>query len=191
MLLSEELIMDHLNWHLTQSEPGAMLHHLSVLKVPGDAVTALGLMDEKRIQTDMYAIVPDTSQIEDLFNKITTRIYFEAVKAGELLVLAVLSMEMWGIPADAPDRELARRLLAENKPLGGPDGHPSAVEATMLYAAARDGRRWRGKRYLTGVKAGQTENLDLLVGAPRQGESHGVPVEAMVRALVGLGKISV
>ncbi len=58
------------------------------------------------------------------------------------------------------------------------------VEATILYGACRDGRRWKGVRFLTGPKAGTTKDVELLVGQPSPDEAFGAA--NLLRKLVGM-----
>lgn len=172
--------MAHLNWHLTQSEPGSALHHMSVLRAPSSALSPFGLIDETKIKMEMWCIVPDGPRPEELIAGAMAQATVKALRNGEPIVLAVFSQQMWGV--EPPD-DLSRRLVAEGKPLAE---HPRVMEVTVLYAAAVDGRRWRGRRYLTGPRAGETQDATLLVGTPVRGESHGIAPERLMRAMVGM-----
>lgn len=186
MSIGEDLIMHHLDWHLSQSEPGSMLHHLSALRAPADAVSPFGGVDPAQLGTYMYVVVPDgDTPAEDMIARVVMAATVEAHRDGHVIHFAALSQEMWWVSADEDneDSRLGRRLLAEGRPLSE---HPNSAEVTVIYAACRDGRRWRGRRWLTGPQAGQTQEAELLVGSPRRGESHGVSSERLVRGMVGL-----
>lgn len=73
-------------------------------------------------------------------------------------MFAALAFEMWMV---APMDELARRLHREHRM----NEHPDVMELTGVYGACRDGRRWRGRHWLTGPKAGTTDHVDLLSGS--------------------------
>lgn len=175
--------MKHLDFHLTQSDPGDTLHHLSLLRAPADAIGPLGTLDEDQLQTHIWAIDasgPNTS-VDAMIAQSTLGALADATREGDIVHFAVLSQETWVVKSI--DLDQARQERAKYATLAE---HPDSMEVTMIYAAARDGRRWRGRRYLTGPQAGQTENVDLLVGPPRRGESQGIAAEQFVRLMVGL-----
>lgn len=180
-MISEDRIMKHLDFHLSQSDPGDMLHHLSILRAASDAVGPLGTLDDEKVNTHFWAIAaqgPGTA--EDLIATAIKGALYEAIREHEMIVLAVLSQEMWVVPEKDADYE---RIMAENSSLGN---HPKAFEVTAMYAACADGRRWRGRRYLTGGKAGTTEDVELIVGQPQRGESRAISAEGLIRRMVGM-----
>lgn len=180
MTIPEDMIMKHLDYQLNQSDPGDMLHHLSVLAAPADAVTPFGSIDPDKIHTSIWAIAPvGSGTAESLISGAVLRAMGEAKTEGHIIAFAALSQEMWTVP-DPDDH--ARQLLADGRPLGE---HPRAVEVTVIYGATRDGRRWRGRRYLTGDKAGTTEDVELLVGHPHRYEGQAIAAAQLIRRMVG------
>lgn len=179
--IPEDLIMRHLDLLLTSSEPGAILHHLVVVAAPiVAAVGPLGLPDEAQLKTNIYAIAPDkTVDVERFIAKVIMASAVEAADASTVILFAGLSQEVWTAPMD----EQTRRLINEHRQLST---HPEAAEVTVVYGASRDGRRWRGRRWLTGPKAGTTQNVDLLVGQSDPHEGNGVTCAPLVRRLVGI-----
>lgn len=179
-MLSEDTLMRHLNNMLTSSEPGATVHHLYVVSAPADAVGPLGTVDETRTHTSVYAIVPSGDVDPEMFAaQVVVMAGVEEAKRDAKVIFAGISQEMLTV-TEADD--LAKRLHRERRL----SEHPNVVEATVLYAACRDGRRWRGIHWLTGEKAGTTDNVDLMVGAPTSAEGSGVRAAALVRRLVGM-----
>jgi hypothetical protein len=178
-MISEELIMSYLNNLLESSEPGATMHHLYVVSAPAGAVGPLGLPDESQAGLSVYAIAPTAEvDVEQFIARTVATAGTEHAAKGRVVLFAALSQEAWAVKTmDA----LARRLLAEGRLFE----HPDMVEMTMVYGACRDGRRWRARRWLTGADAGQTEDVELLVGRvdPREGRGPATP---LVRKLVGL-----
>lgn len=183
MTLPEGMIMDHLEWLLTSSQPGSMLHHLVVARVPAAGLPAgpLGLADGSRVATSVTAVLPDGPVVQELIASAVLSAGREARAAGERVEFAALSEEAWVLADDADGA--GRRLLEAGRPLGE---HPRAEEVTVVYGACRDGRRWRGRRFVSGPRAGERHDVDLLVGRVRAGESRGVAAEALIRSLVGL-----
>lgn len=176
----EAQIMSHLDFHLNQGEPGKSLHHLTVVQAQ---ITAFGTADYDNVTVTLNAMAqvgPGT--FGELLAGTVLRSVAEAKQEKRIIVFAALSQELVVLPRDAPDQDLGRRLIAQGRPL---TEHPHGQEVTMLYAACEDGRRWRGRRYLTGPMAGITEQADLLVGPPQRGEGRGIEGEALVRRLVG------
>lgn len=185
MTIPEAMITENLNWHLTQADPGQILHHMTVMRADPDALGPLGLIDPAKIGTHVYAIAPAGDVGEQLIAGAARKAITDARDSGHRILFVALSEEVWGIPntADAAAKAHARELFAAGKTLAQ---HPDVEEATLVYGACSDGRRWRGRRYVTGTAAGETPTIDLLVGAPRRGESQGVAAEALLRRMVGL-----
>jgi hypothetical protein len=176
--------MKHLDSLLTSSGPGASMHHLHVIAAPAGALGPFGVPEEGELNTKIYAIAPVAEPGErfDVGEFIAKAIVSAAVEAGQenlTVLFAALAQEMW--TADPVD-DHARRLMRE----GRLAEHPNAVEVTVVYGACRDGRRWRGRHWLTGPKAGTSEHVDLLVGLPRPHEGYGVDAAPLIRQLVGL-----
>lgn len=174
------MIMQHLDSLLTGSDPGDQMHYLHVIAAPVGAVGPLGLPDESQLKSTVYAIAVDQSvSVQEFVGKVIMAAAVEAAQANTVVQFAALSQEMWTV---SPMDELAQRLARQ----GRMHTHPRAAEVTLVYAAARDGRRWRGRRWLTGPKAGTTENIDLLVGPPQPQESFGITAAPLLRRLVGI-----
>lgn len=180
--ISEEQVMAHLDWLMTRSEPGSEMHHLVVASVPPGAVGPLGLPDGGKVEVSVAAIAPVGAEETERFilrSIVATGVELRG-KGHEILFVA-FGQEFWMVAPQDRD-ELARRLEAR----GRLHEHPAVVEATVVYAACRDGRRWQGRRWLTGPRAGETDSVDLLVGGVVAGEGLGMPVAPVLRRFVGL-----
>lgn len=184
VVIDEETIMSHLDILLSGSEPGATMHHLHVLAAPAGAVGPLGMPDQSQVHSTVYAIAadhPDSGgRAEDFIARVVGAAAVEAHREGRVVLFAALSQEVWTVPGVD---ELAARLLREGRLFE----HPRAAEMTVVYAVCRDGRRWTGKRLLTGPDAGKTADVELLVGRPDRGE--GYAAGALLRRLVGMGGV--
>lgn len=179
-MIDEERIKSYLDNLLLTSDAGDSLHHLFVVTAPAER-GPLGLVDESKTALKIYGIaaqVDETERAADFVKEVVMAAAVEAHKEREAVVWAGLSQEVFMV--DGAFNDDARRLHQE----GRLNEHPDAAEATVVYAACADGRRWRGKRWLTGPKAGTTEDVDLLVGRPTKGEGYGA--DGLIRKLVGL-----
>lgn len=183
-MISEETITKHLDWLLGQSDPGDALHHLHVVTAPEKSTSPLGVVDDKDLAVAVYALAPDDSvNTEDFIAHALYKAAREAAKSDETIIFAGLSQEVWLVESESREAmEEVRRL----SPLGKLHEHPDAVEVTVIYAACRDGRRWRGRRYLTGPKAGQNFSADVLVGPVQRRESQGISVGPLLCMMVGI-----
>lgn len=171
--------MKHLDFLLTSSEPGSDIHHLHVLAGP---LNAFGLPDTDKLEFSVYAIAPTGSvDPEQFLAQTLVAAGVNEVQKGRAIAFAGLSKEAWAVLHDGNDG-LYDKLKAQGKL----EEHPNACEITMLYAACRDGRRWRGRRWLTGPQAGKSEDVTVLVGEPTPGEDGGIRAGRLVRALVGI-----
>jgi hypothetical protein len=181
--IPEETIMKHLDSLLTSSEPGDILHHLHVLFAADGAVGPFGIPTEEQLQLHVYAIAPVGPDVEpeEFVLKSMAAAGVQHRSRGEKILFAAMNQEMWEVGREDFD-DHARDLLKQ----GRLEDHPDSVEVTVVYAVARDGRRWLGRRWLTGPKAGQTGDLDLIVGAPRASEAFGLPFATVLRRLVGM-----
>lgn len=180
MTIPEDMIMQHLGMLLTSSEPGAAIHHLHVVSAPHGAFGPLGLPDETQLHSTIYAIAPtEDVDVQEFIATVIKAAAVEAHNNGAAPLFAALSQEVW--TADPVDG-LARRLARE----GQLHTHPGAAEVTIVYGASRDGRRWRGRHWLTGPKAGTTEAATLLVGRPHPHEAPGITYAPLLRQLVGI-----
>lgn len=180
MTIPEDMIRRHLDGLLTGSKPGAIMNHLCVVAAPRGAVGPLGLPEETQLKTTVYAIAPDqTVDVREFIGKVIKGVAVEADQAGTAVLFAGLGQEVWGVYA--MDDRVPPHLAQE----GRLHEHPNAAEATLVYAAAADGRRWRGMRWLTGPEAGTGEHIDQLAGRPQPEEGRGVAGAALLRRLVG------
>lgn len=185
-MLSEERIKQQLDMLLKSSDPGDSLHHLHVVTSDGKP-GPLGPPAESQLETTVYAIMPVGADVdpETFTANVVVRAAMENIEKGRMPVFAALSQEMVTVEAPAghqgPD-PVAEEILARGGSLAE---HPAAMEVTVLYAACRDGRRWKGRRYLTGARAGEIEEAELLVGRVRPRESV-LSVAPLIRKLVGL-----
>lgn len=182
MFLPEDMVVTQLNQLLESSDPGQELHHLHVVTSDGKP-GPLGPPTPDQLETTVYAIMPVGPDVDpDVFTQnVVVSAAIENIKKARLPVFAALSQEMWQIPRESWD-EQAEKLASS----GGSYGeHPAAIEVTVLYGACRDGRRWTGRRYLTGSRAGETEQIELLVGRPRPREGLVSPAP-LIRKLVGM-----
>lgn len=177
------MIMGHLDILLSSSDPGDVLHHLHVIAAPRGAIGPLGMPDETQLKSTVYAIAADIAveSVESFIAKVIMTAAADCAKNGEQPMFAALNQEVFALAGEGRPDELARRLHKEGRLFE----HPDAAEATLVYATCRDGRRWRGRRWLTGPKAGQTEDVELLVGRPDPREGKGLPATLMLN-LVGL-----
>lgn len=178
-MIPEETIVDSLNWLLGQAKPGDALHHLLVVSAGGPG--PLGLPDPGKLETRGYSIAPVRAGGDQYVAKVIASAGVEHAAARRTVLFAALSRETWWVQSKAEEtREDLRRLAAAGKLAE----HPGACEVTRIYGACRDGRRWRGRRILTGPRAGVTEDVTLLVGRfdPQETDVVG----GLVRRLVGL-----
>lgn len=163
------------------SEPGAAMHHL-LLAVTGPAGRdALGLPAPAEIEVTICAIAPVNESARDAEDFVTRAIgaaIIDTVRKGSTIHFAGLAMENLVATGSRAEMAEAQRTLAT----GGLENHPGVIEATHLYAAARDGRRWAGVHLLTGPEAGRKEGPTLHTG-PLLATEHSVR-RAMLRAAV-------
>lgn len=178
MTISEDLIMKHLNLLLENSDPGDMIHHLHVVAAPLDDS---GVPDLNRLATTVYAIMMSGPEDETMIEKVMVHAAVSHSQSNQAIVFAALSQEAW--VAEAADPETIHELVRLSSE-GRLAEHPDTHEATLVYAACRDGRRWRGRRWLTGPKAGKTEDVALIVGRVEQDEGAGVETANQLLRLV-------
>jgi hypothetical protein len=179
-VIPEETIDRHLTNLLTTSDPGDQMHHLHVIAVDRDAVGPLGNVDPTKLETSVYAIAP-TGDVnpEQFCVTVIAHAAIDHIEKRKTVVWAGLSQEMWAVVDPTPE---SRALIRENRL----QEHPDAAELTMMYAACADGRRWTGRRWLTGPLAGETEDLKIMTGPITLSESVLLP-SPLIRKLVGIG----
>lgn len=180
MSIPEERIMKHLEMLLTSTDPGDAMHHMHVIHAPAGAVNMFGLSDPETHEAAVFAIAPDQTVVPEQFVAATVRrAAADLASRGHVALFVALSQEMWAVePMDA----LGIKLKAE----GRLDEHPNVAELTLVYAVAADGRRWRGRRWVTGPRAGEVIHPDTLVGQPTRDEAWGIPAAPLMRRLVGM-----
>ena len=183
MSIPEEMIMQHMDMLLNSSKPGAELQYLHVISAGKNAARGpLGMPGKSALEAMICAIVPDTPTPQEVpawIRKACAGIYAEHINEGKTIMFAATGQEVWVAPVR---NERERRLRAE----GRLDEHPEAIEATIVYGAARDGRRWRGMRYLTGPNAGEKVAVDTLVGRIQRSETAGIVAAPVILKMVGL-----
>lgn len=183
-VIPEDTVMQHLNALLTDSKPGDTLHHLHVVST--SAVGPLGLPDPDKLQTAICIIdytLNEAEPVERFVARAIASVGIDHARRGRTIVFAAFSNAAWAV--ENIDPKLGAQLEAERKI----HEHPDMVEVTGVYAACRDGRRWRSRRWLTGPKADQIEDATLLVGRvdPEECGDTVIPAfAALVRKLVGV-----
>jgi hypothetical protein len=164
-----------------RSQPGDELHHL-VLARPGR--NALGLPDLTRPQIAVYALAPanPAEPPEQFIGRSVLAAVAQELNQGPLWG-AVLTLEQHHVHAlgDEVAENRARRM-AHDQQL---EQHPDAVEATVLYAACADARRWHGNHWLTGPRAGTIDGPHLLSRGPDP-ERDGGSLARVIRHAVGI-----
>lgn len=181
MSIPEAMIMRHLDMLLTGSEPGSALHHLHVIAAPLDKYGPLGLLAEADLRTAVYAIAYTQEAgctLDEFIGRIIRYASIEHAKNRQLILFAALSQEIWQVE---PLDDLARQLIRQGRLYE----HPNMAEITVVYAACSDGRRWLGRHWHTGPRAGETSDATVLVGRPHPREAPGAAA-SLVRKLVGL-----
>ena len=182
-MIPEDLIMKNLKWLLETSEPGAEMHHLHVIAAPKSAMGPLGVVDPEKLETTVYALlyVQDAElSVPQFIAGVFMKAALDHKQEQKTILFAAMSIEVFGVESDD---ELARKLSRERRL----SEHPDVVELTVAYGACRDGRRWRGVRYLTGSRAGQTEDANVLIGPVSSVEENFAGYGWMLRGLVGIG----
>ena len=175
MTLPDDMINQLLDLLLNGSNPGDILHSLHVIRTDPADVGPLGIAAAPKVY--LYGIAADADGPGTPLQLIDATLRHAAAEAdqdGHIIQFAVLGMELWGID---PANDTGHRPLHEQ------DG---AYEVTLIYAACRDGRRWRGRRVLTGPDAEDTVQPEQITGPVHVGESGGIPAEALILRLVGI-----
>lgn len=163
-----------------EAEPGAALHHLLIATSRPEDLTPLGQPDRDELAVDFSVIAPvGNVDSEDLVHATIIQAGGRLREAGRTVRFAALTMEVNLAPYDDQARKLDRTRSVSK--------HPKAYEATILYAACDDGRRWHGTHYVTGPRAGQTDEPTAHDGHVRADEQR--TQHRLIRALVGLGPV--
>jgi hypothetical protein len=180
-VIPEDVIDGYLSSLFGSSEPGTTLHTLVIAQTkPGVSTGALGLPE---LETTLYAIDagPDITA-EEMVSQVIFKAIHEARETGAVLHFVGLGLEVHIVRAD--DNEIAEnrvRVMHADRKL---HEHPAAVEATVLYAACRDGRRWSGTHTLTGPEAGNKVGPVVRAGAVVPGETGAL--QKLIRTAVGI-----
>lgn len=133
-MISEDLIMRHLNSRLGGSDAGDVVHHLDVLCARRSAVGPLGVVPDDAVEAAVYAIAPDESvDVMEFTGNVIKMAAVDAFKAGRAVLLASLAVEVFVVESDRFD-PVAERPLFRSRPLlgqplmaacGGPVAHAS------------------------------------------------------------------
>lgn len=185
MSIPEEMIISQLGLLLDQGDADSRMHHMHVVAAKPGALGPLGLPAEGALGTSVYAMFFDQDGpggIEKWITKTIARSRFEHERRGDTILFVALSQSMWMVDEEHFD-VLARKLMHEQRLYE----HPHVADVTIVYGAARDGRRWRSRRWESGPKEGTTDQVELLVGRPDPGEWYGMPVVPHLLRLVGVG----
>lgn len=177
MSIPDEEIDKHLKFLLNNSDPGDTLDAITVVAAPRGPD---GEPDVDKAQTYVFVLACDDSMKPSDFAVVTianAAVRYE--EEGKVPLFAALKIEAWSVE---PFDELAQQLRAAGRPYSE---HPNAGEITIVYAAARDGRRWDGRRWLTGPHAGTTEGPTQFTSDIHHDEGPGHPARA-IRKLVGI-----
>lgn len=178
-MIPEEMIHQQLDFLASNADPDSAMHHLHVVAAPQSAAGPLGLPDTDRLEVAVYAIAPTKAVDPELFTAKTVAAAGREHRDKNMVVLfAAIAQSTWAVD---PMDDLGRRLMAEGRLFD----HPRVADMSIVYAACRDGRRWRAAHWLSGPRAGTSEQVDLLVGAPQPGEGR-LAAAKMIRAIVGL-----
>lgn len=179
MSIPDEEITKHLNFLLNNSDPGDTLGGLHIVVAP---IGADGQPDVDKRETHVYVLACDEnaevkpSQLAVLTIANAALQYQEQKK---LPLFACIKTEAWGVE---PFDELAQQMRDTGRPYSE---HPNAGEITVIYAATRDGRRWDGRRWISGPQAGTTDGPNQFTRPIAADEGLGIMAPA-IRKLVGL-----
>lgn len=178
--ISEEEITRHLNFLLGQAHGGDSLHHLIVVGAERSPLGIPGAYGKQAVY--LYAIAADDSveDVELFVGKVIATAAIEQHSHQRDVLFAALSQEIWAIekPDAAAQKLIAAKRLQEA---------PGAYEATVVYGVARDGRRWRSRKAVTGPNAGKEEEVEIITGPVRGPEFYGLFSDRLMRRLVGMG----
>jgi hypothetical protein len=181
--IPEEMIMDVLGFLLDQVDADTKTHQMHVVAAKAGGVGPLGLPVEGKLETSAYMIaVDETGTVETWITRAITVARLQHARRGDTIQFAALSQSMWMVATEHFDA-LARKLMHEGRLYE----HPHVADVALVYGVARDGRRWRSRRWLTGERAGTTDQVELLVGRPDDREWYGMPVVPHLLRLVGVG----
>lgn len=180
-MIPDNVINGYLDTLFGHSEPGQVIHHLLTASAGPADHNLLGLPDPDKLQVRIYGIAPDNNvDAAQFIAKTIAGAVIEAKENDAAVYFAGLAVEAHVVldNGDEVNQNRALRLHTD----GELDKHENAVEATRLYAACRDGRRWTGVHILTGVKAGAIRGPKVLSGPLTPGDKGLHP--QLIRAAV-------
>lgn len=179
MPIPQEEIDRHLNFLLTSSDPGDTIGGLHIVVAP---IGKDGNPDVDKRETHIFALACDENAEFKPSQFAVLTIAGAALRYQDekkMPLFAGIKTEAWAVE---PFDELAEQMRLTGRPYSE---HPNAGEITVVYAAARDGRRWDGTRWLTGPHAGVTEGPNQFTDPIKPEEGVGIIARA-IRKLVGL-----
>jgi hypothetical protein len=137
MSIPEDAIMFQLGMLIGDTDTSHYLH--VVATEPGAPDGEFG--------TAVYVIDPvkDGAPAADGITTTITQARLDHDRRGATIHFIALNQRMWIVPAERAD-PMAHQLQHE----GWLSEHPHAAEVSVVYAAARDGRRWRSRPYGSG-----------------------------------------
>lgn len=185
MSIPDTEIDQYMSTLLGHSSPGGALHHLLLVTAERDALrTPLGIIDPDSLKITMNAIAPvggDQAEADQFITDSIVTSIGRVVTKGEVIHFAGLAMEFHHVMATSSSDHATIQRMQDKGQL---HHHPDVVEATRLWAASHDGRRWVGTHYLTGPQAGTIEGPSLRWGTISADELGDRP--RLIRRAVGL-----
>lgn len=168
-MIPDDKIECYLSVLFGQSEPGQVMHHMLVVTAEKSDIDVYGLPKPDRLKVTLMAIDP----VGDY--ETSKRFIYQAIVAAgikprsldETVYFAGFAQEVHIVDMGKTRDSHAAQLLASSGKL---EEHPDAVEKTLLYAVARDGRRWLGEHTLTGPQAGMIDGPTMITGPLRKEE---------------------
>lgn len=173
-----------LSRYFGHSDPGDANHHLVLAYALPNALGLPG--DDLSRHVCVIAPVWDAGSGMEPPGQFVPRAVIDAitsVPSGALIQMVTFTVETHIVPPtdDEAKENRQRRMLADHQL----HEHPDAAEATLLYAASRDGRRWCGTHWLTGPKAG-TILGPIEVAGPPTNDDRKAPCGQTIRRAVGI-----
>lgn len=181
MNVPDEKIEGWLDHMLSQADPGDSTHTLVLAHAkPG----ALGVAElESTYAVLAYVPTEQFPTIERFITVAISKLAHEA-RADGPIYLAVLAVEGVRVNLTNAGEEVenrARRMQGDGQLMD----HELAEEVTFLYAACADGRRWHGKRWYRGARAGKKDG-PLMLQPWQRDRSDRWSSARLLRAVVGL-----
>lgn len=180
-MIPQDLIDKCLRQLLDNPSPGDTLHTMVVVTEDPAERARLGFIDPDKLDVDVWMLNPCRAMSPDqLFSDTAKRIVVQTILEKRLLHFAGL-----GVVGEMLATPIPEGVNADDVPPVDPRGHPDAVQAVVLLAACRDGRRWSGWRFLDGPQAGKQAGPELHA-TKRLASPERVSVAKIVRSMVGL-----